>query len=104
MRKHLFILILSSGILAGGLTLAGSGEASAAKPAADIDESSVAPTATPTPTLVPSPAFNATPSPTLVPSPTPIATPTPTLVPSPTPNATPSPTLVPSPMPNATPE
>jgi len=81
MRKHLFILILSSGILA-------------AKPPADIDESSVAPTATPTPTLVPSPAPTATPIPTLVPSPTPTATPTPELVPSPTPTATPKRTRV----------
>jgi outer membrane protein TolC len=98
MRKHLFILILGSGILAAvWLALAGSGEASAAKPAADIDESSVAPTATPTPTLVPSPAPTATLNPTLVPSPAPIATPTPTLVPSPTPTVTVELTPVPSP-------
>ena len=75
MRKHLFILILSCGILA-------------AKPPADIDESSVAPTATPSPTLVPSPAPTASPTPTLVPSPTPTATPEPDVVPSPTPTAT----------------
>jgi len=62
MRKHLFILILSSGILA-------------AKPPADIDESSVGPTATPTPTVVSSPTPTATPTPDVVPSPTPTATP-----------------------------
>ena len=75
MRKHLFILILSCGTLA-------------AKPPADIDESSVASTATPSPTLVPSPAPTASPTPTLVPSPTPTATPEPDVVPSPTPTAT----------------
>jgi outer membrane protein len=95
MRKHLFILILSSGILAAGLlALAGSGEASATKSLADIDESSVAPTATPNPTLVPSPAPTTTPDPTLVASPTPTATPKPTRVSTAASNSTPKRTRV----------
>ena len=81
MRKYLFILILSSGILA-------------AKPPADIDESSIGSTATPTLTVVPSPTPTATPTPELVPSPTPTATPEPTVVLSPTPTATPKRTRV----------
>ena len=61
------------------------------------------PTATPVPTLAPTPSPTATPVPTLAPTPSPTATPVPTLAPTPSPTATPVPTLAPTPSPTATP-
>lgn len=63
----------------------------------------ITPTATPAPTVSPTPKPTATPVPTVSPTPKPTATPVPTVSPTPEPTATPVPTVSPTPEPTATP-
>jgi len=83
------------------------GNASSAVQTITVEDTTPAPTPTPTLAPTPTPTLAPTPTPTLVPTPTPTIapTPTPTLAPTPTPTLapTPTPTVAPTPTPTLAP-